>query len=534
MFAIFGAIFKTYCKTMKNTIALFSFLSCLLINFCLISCSSASHNSGTVYYFDATGGNDDYNGTSETTAWKSLKNIKQLKLNAGDQLLFKRGEHFKGVIEVSAQGNFHAPVLIGAYGPAVEKPIISAPDSSLYTVRILNSDYVTLQDLELVNHGSTDLASRTGVKVESTNYGVSKGIRLNNLFIHDVNGTITKWDGGGSGILIVNGGKETISTFDSLTIEYCHIKNCQRNAMIWNGYSDRANWHPSTNVLVRYNLIEEVPGDGIVPIGCDGAIIEYNVMRRGLTSMLHSNREAAAGMWPWACDNTIIRFNESSDHKGTWDGQAFDADYNCKNTVIEYNYSHDNDGGLVLICSSGDEDRTSYCIGTENPIVRYNISIGDGNRPFMTRGKWFSPSIHIAGPVRGAQIYRNIVRNKEKAAPEIDRSMLISDDWTGFADNTLIKENIFYTPEISRFDLGKSTNNTLVGNYYLGRYSLLPQGEKTSKLTSDYMELLENEGGEGLKQLMDSVTIAGGAKCVFVNKQNIEAFFNKLIQEPRL
>ena len=31
--------------------------------------------------------------------------------------------------------------------------------------------------------------------------------------------------------------------------------------------------------MIRGNLIEEVPGDGIVPIGCDSTLIEYNVMR---------------------------------------------------------------------------------------------------------------------------------------------------------------------------------------------------------------------------------------------------------------
>lgn len=514
---------------MKKTISRLSLLACLLVGFGFTGCGVSNNSSQSVnYYFDATNGNDQQDGLSESSAWKSLDKIDQLNLKPGDQILLKRGEQFTGTIDFTAQGTAHAPILIGAYGEGNIKPILSAPDSSLFAVRILNSSYVTLQDLEIVNHGTTDLASRTGVKVESTNYGISKGISLSNLFIRDVNGIITKWDGGGSGILIVNGGKETISTFDSLTIEYCHIKNCQRNAMIWAGYSDRSNWHPSTNVWVHHNLIEEVPGDGIVPIGCDGAIIEYNVMRRGVNKMLVTSREAAAGFWPWACDNTIIRYNEVSEHKGTWDGQGFDADYNCVNTTIEYNYSHGNDGGMVLICSSGDEDRTSWCIGTEKPVIRYNVSIGDGNRPFMTRGKWFSPSIHIAGPVRGAQVYRNIIHNKVKAAPEIDGSMIISDDWTGFADSTLIKENIFYTPEVSRFDFGKSTNNQFEGNYYLGKYSQLPSGEVAKPLAAEYAKIIENPGADGLMQLMDSVTVAGGAKCIYVNKDKAEAFFNKL------
>ena len=511
---------------MKKTLFKLSLMACLAFSFS--NCNNQPDCATLRYYIDPTHGSDSQKGVAEDQPWKSLSNLKDVRLNPGDQVLLKRGERLEGKLDITAKGTAQKPIVIGAYGEGTAKPVIAAPDSSLYTVHILNSDYVTLQDLEIVNQGSTDLASRTGVKVESMNYGVSKGIRLKNLSIRDVNGSIEKWVGGGSGILLVNGGDETVSTFDSLTIEYCHIKNCYRNAMIWNGYSDRSNWHPNTNVWVHHNLIEEVPGDGIVPIGCDGAVIEYNVMRRGTTAMLHSNREAAAGFWPWASDNTVIRFNEVSEHKGTWDGQGFDADYNCVNTQIEYNYSHGNDGGMVLICSSGDEDRTAYCIGNENPAVRYNISIGDGNRPFQTRGKWFSPSIHIAGPVRNAVLYRNIIRNKEKAAPEIDGTMIVSDDWTGCADSTLIKENIFYTPEQSSFEMTNSTHNLFEGNFYVGNYKNKPSEKAGRKLNPASLRLLESEGNDGLMQLMDSVTIAGNAKCVFVSKEKIEKFFNGL------
>lgn len=339
---------------MKKTITALTLLASLMLSIGMWGCkgNNSKGNIQNIYYVDTSLGNNQNNGLSEKHPWKTVEAIKQVQLKPGDKILLKRGQEFKGVIDISAQGTAQQPIQIGSYGQDDEnnaRPILTAPDSSLYAVRIFNSNYVTLKDLEIVNHGTTDLAGRTGVKVESTEYGVSKGITLNNLFIRDVNGVITKWDGGGSGILIVNGGKKTISTFDSLTIAYCHIKNCHRNAMIWSGYSDRENWHPSTNVWVHHNLIEEVPGDGIVPIGCDGAVIEYNVMRHGTNKMLVSNKEAAAGFWPWASDNTIIRYNEVSEHKGTWDGQAFDADYNCVNTVIEYNYSHGNDGGLALL-----------------------------------------------------------------------------------------------------------------------------------------------------------------------------------------
>lgn len=42
-------------------------------------------------------------------------------------------------------------------------------------------------------------------------------------------------------------------------------------------------------------------------------MIEYNVMR-DCPDML-PDTEAAAGIWPWSCDNTLVQFNEVSGHK---------------------------------------------------------------------------------------------------------------------------------------------------------------------------------------------------------------------------
>ena len=114
------------------------------------------------------------------------------------------------------------------------------------------------------------------------------------------------------------------------------------------------------------------------------------------------------------------------------------------------------------------------------------------------------------------------------AAPEIDRSMLVADDWDGFAQRLTVKENIFYAPEVSRFDFGESVQTTLEGNYYMGKYSQLPDEKGIRTLAPAFAEVIENEGTDGLMQLMDSVTVAGGVQCVFVSKEKIEAFFNQV------
>lgn len=497
----------------------------LIVLACTFFCVFTSNaKSGRNYYVDAMQGSDAADGLSERSAWKSLDKLKDIKLRAGDSLLFRRGTTLEGVLELSAKGEINKRVIIDAYGIG-RKPCLKAPDASLYTVLIRNSDYLTLQNIEVVNTGVERMPFRTGVKLLCEDYGVSHDIILNALYIHDVNGSLVKQKGGGSGILIVNKGKKIISTFDGLTIENCVIRRCERNAMIWDSYSDRNNWHPSTRTIVRRNLIEEVPGDGIVPIGCEGALIEYNLMRDCPSLLPHS--EAAAGIWPWSCDNTVIQFNEVSDHKAPWDAQGFDSDYNCNNTTIQYNYSHDNDGGFILICNSGEDSG----VGNKGTTVQYNISINDGIRPRATRQGVFSPTIHVGGPCQDTMINNNILHVNPKPASFIDRSIITSDSWNGYADNTTFKENVFFVSQESAFRLSKSTNNVFDGNFYLGTYVGKPEDRNGMNISSYYSSLikLDPTGFNSFSFLFDIVSVGDGTALLkAINKDVIYSFFEEI------
>lgn len=490
----------------------------------LTSCASPP---ATAYYIDPLTGNDANSGLTPDKAWQTLDRAKNLTLAPGERLLLKRGATFNGQLEINARGTAGQTAVVGAYGDeSLPKPCIVGDDTSLYAVRVFNSQYLTVRDLEIVNTGKQPLPRRTGLKIECRDYGVARNIRIDGLTIRDVNGSPVKELGGGSGIYIVNEGEEVRSRFDSLVIENCHILRCTRNALIWAGYYNRRNWFPSKHTVVRGNLIEEVPGDGIVPIGCDSTLIEYNVMRN-CPDVLPMT-EAAAGFWPWSCDNTVIQFNHVSGHKAPWDAQAYDCDYNCTNTVIRYNYSHDNYGGLVLVCDSGNE--RNYSLGNKKSTVCYNISIGDGIRPKPTRQGMFSPGIHIAGRVEDTRIEHNIIHANAKPGQDIDRSMVVSDSWDGYADRTTFSRNIFYTAEPSRFDLTGSTNNVFSGNWYLGTYAALPDDPEAKTACPLYEEQIlsvDKEGYRGLEQLMKPRDICG-TPFLFVDKERIEDFFGQL------
>lgn len=497
----------------------------LVILFCACSPSTGYFTSCShTYYLDATAGNDNNQGTSPEEAWKSLNKIQSLNLKAGDKVLLKKGEIFTGELHIKGTGTPEQQIIIDAYGDRGNNPCIVGYDNSAYAVYVYNSSYITIQNLEIINTGKERLPNRTGIKVHLDNYGTAHSILLKGLYIHDVNGSLVKKEGGGSGIYIVNEGKIP-STFDGLTIEDCTIRRCERNAMIWWGYSTRDFWYPNRNVVVKNNLIEEVPGDGIVPIGCDGALIEYNIMRN-CTDMLPEG-EYAAGIWPWSCDNTLIQYNEVSDHKAPGDAQGYDSDNNCNNTVIQYNYSHDNEGGFLLVCDTG-ESTMPENVGTNNTIIRGNISINDGNRTRLTKSGYFSPTIHIAGPAKKTMIYNNIIHVNKKKAPEVQRSLICITPSYGDADSTIVRDNLFYVSEISTFHLGTSTNNQFENNYYLGDIQNIPE-DKTAKFENEtYSNMIKNDlsGFESLKPFLRTANISAG-RITTVDNEAIDSFFKK-------
>ena len=200
-------------------------------------------------------------------------------------------------------------------------------------------------------------------------------------------------------------------------------------------------------VVIRGNLIENVPGDGIVPIGCDGALIEYNVIRKGLDVMPLG--DAAAGIWPWSSDNTLIQFNEVSDHRAKWDGQSYDADFNCIGTTFQYNYSFDNWGGFMLICNNGEKLGQPINVGTKNTKVQFNLSINDGLRPYKAHNKrFFSPIFHITGPVENTDIHHNIIIIPKKPVDEIENTLIEFGDWGGtYPIETQFSKNIIRSSE---------------------------------------------------------------------------------------
>lgn len=479
------------------------FVFCCL-SVCLLAGSAGAWAAG-IYYVDAISGRDNNSGLSPQQAWRSLEKVNSHVFKPGDRVRFRAGRIFEGQLKPQGSGSREQLITIESYGEG-PKPRLQGNGVMPATLHLYNVSGWMVRDLDISNYGAQRKARRTGVMVEAKDCGEIYSVTLRGLDVHDVNGSLVKKEGGGAGIICSNGGTAVRSWFNGLQVDSCTIRRSERNGILINGYWSRQHWRPNLNVVIRGNLLEGIPGDGIVPTGCDGVLVEHNVMRD--CPRLLPDGESAAGIWPWSCDNAVIQHNEVSDHKAPWDGQGFDSDWNCNNTLIQYNYSHDNEGGFLLVCDDGSVTRP-YSAGNRGTVIRYNVSINDG---FRTTGKHagFSPVIHITGPVVNTQIYNNVIIVPDRRG--MDSTIIEMGTWHGYADSTFFANNIFYAADDADYVMADSKRNYYKGNLFYGRHLRMPAG--TNTVTADPLfGKLPEPGAAGFSAL-DALRLKTGSPAI--------------------
>jgi hypothetical protein len=394
-----------------------------------------------VYHVDAVHGDDARSGLSTVEAWRSLAKLRSAPLKPGDQVLLAAGSVWREPLVIIQSGSEGAPILVGAEG-AGERPRIEAGGVAENAVEISNAEYVTVTGLEVTNNGPGTVMRR-GVLVVGRDFGVLRGITISDLYIHDVNGTNARKDNGG--IVFWASGIQKPTRFEGITIERNIIWRVDRSGIA--GISDqvdRARWFPSRFVVIRDNYLEDIGGDGIVPRGTDGALIEHNIVRRAASRAGGYN----VAIWQWSTDNSLIQLNEAAFTHGVYDGQGFDSDFNSRRTRIVYNFSHDNDGGFLLVCSPVARNDTNN-LGNIGTVVQHNVSWNDHARIFQLGG---ASDALIAG---------NVIH----VAPDEDVQMVVATQWDGWSNGVLFRDNQFKVAGTARYghEVGRDGGHYLIG-----------------------------------------------------------------------
>lgn len=427
-----------------------------------------------IYHVDVQLGDDANSGGSPQQAWRSLERVNRQTFQPGDKLLFKAGTRYSGQLKPQGSGTLQdgkpLPITCSQYGDGA-RPRIDAEGKYPDALLLRNVEFWEIQGLEITNLGTNREPWRTGVRVATDGFGPMRHIRLRNLFVHDVNGDLSK-QREGCGIYFESRGGNN-SHFDDLLIENCRVVRTDRN-----GICQRTrNRTRSLHVVIRGNRLEDIGGDGIKIWGSNGALVERNVLHGGRMRC----EDAAAGIWPFDSEDTVIQFNEVSGMKGIKDGQGFDSDYLCRRSLFQYNYSHDNEGGFFLICTPGN----SY---NEDTVIRYNISQRDG----INTARVF----HFGGGAKNTKVYNNTVY----LGPGQDLPLVLCTEWDrGNARETQLLNNIFHVEGHASFDLGKATGTVFHHNVFFGQFTRLPADP--AAITNRPPLMNPGSGGNGLESL---------------------------------
>lgn len=421
---------------------------------------------GSTYYV-SNEGNDDNDGKSEDKAWASLEKVNSVGWKPGDRILFKAGDVWNGSLKLRGiSGTKEAPIIFDKYGsddPSV-RPIINGngtttteksdiiqnytgvKDKTLSaTIDVVDGSYLQFHNFELTNKNPDVVSQRAGINIRTASTNVTeweanphRGIVVKNNYIHDVDGNPTGWKVGSGGILILGNIEDVL--VEGNTVERVDIEGI-RNAGLYREGDTKANFpRVLRNVVFNNNYVADVQGDGFVMsnVGSNGRM-EYNtVVRHSAKNVGNVNY---AGLWVIGVKDMVIQYNEVyGGIYGYNDGQAFDVDMFCEGTLYQYNYSHSNRGGFILFMS-----------GSTNSLVRYNISVNDGDGRYIfhylptTLGD--APLIHnntfftdaqvqtklISDPGKYLRMYNNIFYSKANTTIGQDR----------FAGGE-VKNNIFY------------------------------------------------------------------------------------------
>ena len=79
---------------------------------------------GQTTYYVATNGTDANDGRSMASPFQSLAKVNTLTLRAGDAVLLRRGDTFRGTLSIKQSGSAGSPIVVDAYGSG-NKPIIA-------------------------------------------------------------------------------------------------------------------------------------------------------------------------------------------------------------------------------------------------------------------------------------------------------------------------------------------------------------------------------------------------------------------------
>ncbi len=527
------------------------------IFFTIVLLVTSCNNSSNIYYIDSISGDDNYSGTSRNKPWKSIEKINEHYFRAGDQILFKRDQQWKGTLMPLGSGVPLNPIVIGAYDQGND-PIIHgggqtncSPDSSrehYCTILLTNQEYWEIKDIEITNYNpieengltlnewekanitnyadvvhpsplEEERTSKTGILILARNYGAVHNLEFSSLHIHGINGNIKTKHNGGIYFDIAGDDGERPTYFDGVQIDSCYIHDVDRTGISNSSYyekrssSTNINWTPSLNFKISNNRFERTGANAVIMRVANKPIIESNLFDHCAI------KESGNAFFNFNTDSALMQYNESRYTKynvGDHDAGGIDSDFRTKGTILQYNYIHDNDFGPLI--TGGQTKTGGFNIGT---IVRFNIFLNDGIVRDPSDGDdRLDFSLKISGNAIGTRVYNNIIHLTPK---QENRALVYHRNWGAYPNNSQYFNNIIINEsEGTYLELTKSQNNSIRNNIIVGNAIAGWIGDQQIHKTQDIFK--------------STYLIQGNSPAAFngenADMPNLDYYQNAIINQP--
>ncbi len=351
-------------------------------------------------YHVRPGGDDEQNGLSPETAWRTLTRASEAVLEPGDRLLIRAGASYRGPLVLGPEdaGDAEAPVRVGSYGEGRAR--IEAAGTA--GVLLHNTAGVEIRDLEITGDAAA-YADSGGIKMYSDLAG---GGKLEHVVVSGV-----EVSGFNNGVEI--GGGPGATGFRDVRVGDCELHHNKEAGLATYGpafdASDPAYAHENVHVIrveAHHNAGDPAnsrrnTGSGII-LGAvrDGSVKHSTAHHNGAESAADAP-EGPEGIWTYDSTGVVIAHNAAYLNRsgGPTDGGGFGLDNNVSRSSLRYNLSFGNDGPGYLIYTS-----RKNAAHTGN-VVAFNISSYDvRERPHPGYG-----GVTVAGRVHDLHVHHNTV-----------------------------------------------------------------------------------------------------------------------------
>ncbi len=335
------------------------------------------------YFIDSKNGKDFNNGTHQDSAWKSFRNLSDIKLNQGDSIRFKRGSKFSGTLVIAGSGTKENPIVLSDYGsqdlpaPAFTYTIFNPENNQFGNCIRLKGDFIIVENLYF-HDTVADLDEDVGSFLTMWELGaiyIDKNaenclVRNNEIF---------------------NCGVGIKSYGPYAKIENNYIHDCNRILKKW-GWGPIAIWLGADHQEVSYNRIINYSavnpnitwGPNSYGGSADGGAIEIDDARypKSNIEIHHNFSQNCQGFLEvtWTdveknprYENFSIHHNISDDYQqfiALWRG----ANCNIENNTIIRRKVNENEWGVFNITQTNSKNKIrKNIIVTEKNVVVFNV-----------------------------------------------------------------------------------------------------------------------------------------------------------------